>query len=57
LCRRKYTEAPGRLVLEDLPVVIDAIKELDPKIERMNHDFHTEQPVKGTPSSLSLQAP
>jgi hypothetical protein len=53
MCRRKYNDAPGRLVLQDLPVVIDAIKDLDPKIERMNHDFHTEQPVKGTSHLLS----
>jgi hypothetical protein len=34
-------------VLQDLPEVIDTIQELNPKIERMHHDFHTEQPVKG----------
>ena len=45
--RSKFPEAPGRLILQDLPVVIDAIKELPSKIERMPHDFHTEQPVKG----------
>jgi hypothetical protein len=44
--RSKFSDAPGRLVLQDLPVVIDAIKELPSKIERMKHDFHTEQPVK-----------
>ncbi|KAF2646829.1 S-adenosyl-L-methionine-dependent methyltransferase [Massarina eburnea CBS 473.64] len=43
----KYPDAPGRLVLQDLQVVIDGIKQLDPKIERMNHDFLTEQPLKG----------
>jgi hypothetical protein len=45
--RSKFPDVPGRLVLQDLPVVIDAIKELPSKIERMKHDFHTEQPVKG----------
>jgi hypothetical protein len=48
MLRRKYPNAPGRLVLQDLPVVINAIQQLDPKIERMTHDFYTEQPVKGT---------
>ncbi|KAF2875904.1 S-adenosyl-L-methionine-dependent methyltransferase [Massariosphaeria phaeospora] len=44
---KKYPNAPGRLILQDLPVVINAIQELDPKIKRMTHDFLTEQPVKG----------
>lgn len=45
--RRKFPEAKGRLVLQDLKRVIDQIVELDPQIERMPYDFHTEQPVKG----------
>jgi len=45
--RSKYPNAPGRLVLQDLPDVIDSIQNLHPKIERMKHDFLTEQPVKG----------
>ncbi|ORX92631.1 O-methyltransferase-domain-containing protein, partial [Clohesyomyces aquaticus] len=45
--KSKHPEASGRLVVEDLPVVIDAITELDPSIERVEHDFHTEQPIKG----------
>ncbi|CAM1504819.1 Fc.00g024100.m01.CDS01 [Cosmosporella sp. VM-42] len=44
---RKYPNAPGRLILEDLPVVIDQITELDDKIERLKYDFFTEQPIKG----------
>lgn len=43
-----YPKAPGRLVLQDLPVVIDQIKRLDPVIIRMGYDCLTEQPVKGT---------
>ena len=46
--RSKYPHVPGRLVLQDLPPVIDSIQQLHPKIERMKHDFLTEQPVKGT---------
>ncbi|KAL5411980.1 hypothetical protein PMIN06_009449 [Paraphaeosphaeria minitans] len=42
----KYPDEPGRLVLQDLPVVIDAIESLHPKIERMKYNFYTEQPVK-----------
>ncbi|KAL5402566.1 hypothetical protein PMIN03_010564 [Paraphaeosphaeria minitans] len=42
----KYHDEPGRLVLQDLPVVIDAIESLHPRIERMKYNFYTEQPVK-----------
>lgn len=44
---RKHPEAPGRLVLQDLPAVLDQIDSLDAEIERMPYDFHTEQPLKG----------
>ncbi|KAF2261350.1 sterigmatocystin 8-O-methyltransferase [Lojkania enalia] len=37
----------GRLVVEDLPAVIDDIKELDNDIERVKYDFFTPQPVEG----------
>lgn len=43
----KCPDVPGRLILQDLPVVLDQIQELDPRIERMPYDFFTEQPVKG----------
>lgn len=45
--RRKHPSAPGRLVVQDLPSVVDQIDKLDGKIERMGHDFFTEQPIKG----------
>jgi hypothetical protein len=45
--RRKIPNIPGRLVLQDLPAVIDQIQELDESIERTSHDFMTEQPIKG----------
>lgn len=40
---------PGRLVVQDLPDVIGAIgpDALAAKIEKMPHDFFTEQPIKG----------
>ncbi|OLN82370.1 Demethylsterigmatocystin 6-O-methyltransferase 8 [Colletotrichum chlorophyti] len=44
---RKHPNAPGRHVLQDLPHVLDQVHEIDPKIEAMEYDFHTEQPVKG----------
>jgi len=46
--RAKHPNVPGRLVLQDLPNVLDGIQQLDQKIERMEYDFYTEQPVKGT---------
>ncbi|KAK1505116.1 hypothetical protein CABS01_08894 [Colletotrichum abscissum] len=42
-----FPEAPGKLILQDLPVVIGQIQELTPAITPMGHDFLTEQPVKG----------
>lgn len=45
--RAKHPNVPGRLVLQDLSNVIDGIQHLDHKIERMEYDFYTEQPVKG----------
>ena len=45
--RRKHLDAPGRLILQDLGNVLGEIVELDSKIDRMEYDFHTEQPVKG----------
>ena len=43
----KGNKLPGKLVLQDLPFVIDDIKELDAEIVRMKYDFWTPQPVKG----------
>ncbi|RYP16621.1 hypothetical protein DL765_005012 [Monosporascus sp. GIB2] len=44
----KCPSPPGRLILQDLPIVIGQIKSLDERIERMGYDFTTEQPVKGS---------
>lgn len=39
---------PGRLIVQDRPVVIEQVKEqLDARIQPMCHDFFTKQPVKG----------
>ena len=55
---RKHPETPGRLVLQDLPVVVGQITSLDAKIERMAYDFYTEQPLLGTlPSSEINDSP
>ncbi|KAI9695844.1 MAG: hypothetical protein M1820_008399 [Bogoriella megaspora] len=44
---RAFPNAPGKLVLQDLPPVIDNIKNLDPAIVRQKHDFFNPQPVRG----------
>lgn len=40
----------GKLVLQEIPAVLNDIQEgeLDEVVERMVHDFFTEQPIKGT---------
>ncbi|TDZ41284.1 O-methyltransferase mpaG [Colletotrichum trifolii] len=45
--RRKHATAKGRLIVQDLPGVINQIDKLDTRIERMGHDFFNEQPIKG----------
>ncbi|KAK0108211.1 hypothetical protein ONS95_003031 [Cadophora gregata] len=45
--RKQFPEAKGSLVLQDLPPVIDDIKELHEDIVRMKHDFFTPQSVEG----------
>lgn len=35
-----------KLILQDLPVVINDVKGIDSSIELMGHDFLTEQPIK-----------
>ncbi|KAI1802496.1 putative O-methyltransferase [Daldinia bambusicola] len=44
----KHPSVPGRLILQDLPAVIDQISSLDKRIERMAHDFFEEQPIRGS---------
>ncbi|KAJ5360025.1 hypothetical protein N7517_009216 [Penicillium concentricum] len=47
--RRKWPDAPGRLVLQDTPELTAQSKkeQLHPSIEPMAHDFFTKQPIKG----------
>jgi hypothetical protein len=44
---RHYPDAPGRLILQDVPDVISDITNLSPAIDAMVHDFHKEQPIRG----------
>ena len=47
-----HPELPGRLVLQDLPTVINQVDHIQPGIEPTIHDFLTPQPVKGSISEL-----
>ena len=51
---RKHPDIPGRLVLQDLPIVIGQIVKLDSRIEPMEYDFYNEQPVKGKSILLEI---
>jgi hypothetical protein len=50
----RYPDAPGKLILQDLPMMIRQIKDLDQAIIRMEYDFHQEQPVKGKSEDLFI---
>lgn len=45
--RKKHPSLPGKLVLQDVRAVLAEATDLDPSITKMEHDFFTEQPVKG----------
>lgn len=52
--KSRFPRQSGRLILEELPSVIDDIKDLDGDIETLRHDFFSRQPVKGTIYSLCI---
>ena len=43
----RYPESRGRLVLQDLPGVVEKVEGLSEGIQVMAHDFFTPQPIKG----------
>jgi ubiquinone/menaquinone biosynthesis C-methylase UbiE len=46
--KKRYPQLPGKLVLQDLPQVIDDIKEPLPEgVEAVKYDMYTPQPIKG----------
>ena len=47
--KAKHPQLPGRLILQDLPHIIEKAPELE-GIEVMEHDFYTPQPIKGKSS-------
>ena len=53
--RRRFPEAPGRFVLQDLPQVISSLGDLGEGIEKTEHDFFMPQPIRGVPPPRRLQ--
>lgn len=51
---RKFQAYVGRLILQDLPALIEDIQELDGRIERVGYDFSTLQPIIGKHSLFSF---
>jgi hypothetical protein len=45
--KEKYPGITGRLILQDLPIVIEQAKNIPSGIEAMGYDFFTPQPIKG----------
>ena len=53
LFQKRHPGLPGRLVLQDLPTVIEAYKGTrSAGIEVMGYDFFTPQPIKGVNETL-----
>jgi hypothetical protein len=50
--QKMYHDLPGRLVLQDMPHVIQQAGKLPDGIEGMPHDFFAPQPIKGKTHSL-----
>lgn len=45
--RKAWREMPGKIILQDKPQVLEKALEVE-GMEKMGHDFLTEQPVKST---------
>ncbi len=47
--QKTHPDVPGRLILQDLPTMIETVKRTGPpkQVELMIYDFFTPQPVKG----------
>ena len=45
--KERFPHAKGRMVLQEVPNVIDDAQNLDSSIERMEHDMFEPQPIKG----------
>ena len=55
--RKTHPEVPGRLILQDLPVMTEKFQGKPPEgIEVMTYDFFTPQPVQGERDGLPWQS-
>jgi hypothetical protein len=45
--KKRFPDLPGRVILQDLPSVIEGAQPSPAGVESMGHDFFTPQPVKG----------
>ena len=52
---KRFPVGAGKLVLEDLPSVIEDIQKLDSNIQRVKHSFFEPQPVKGLRCFYSIR--
>lgn len=45
--RNRFAHLPGKLILQDLPVVVEGIQSTMPSVEAHGYNFFGEQPIKG----------
>ncbi|KAJ0415149.1 S-adenosyl-L-methionine-dependent methyltransferase [Aspergillus carlsbadensis] len=45
--KKRFPDLPGRVILQDLPSVIEGAQTSPAGVEAMGHDFFTPQPIKG----------
>lgn len=55
--QRRFPNLSGRLVLQDLPSVINLTGSLPAEVEAMPHDFFAPQPIHGTFFSILISYP
>lgn len=53
--KQRFPHIKGRLILQEVPKVIDDTRSLDSSIERMKHNMFEPQPVKGDRSTFFLE--
>lgn len=45
--RDKFPHLPGKIILQDLPVVVEGVQDTTPPVEVQGYNFFDKQPVKG----------
>ena len=54
--KQRFPDLPGKLVAQNLPTVINGVKDLPLGIEAMGHDFFNPQPIKNARAYFLLKA-